>query len=245
MLTVIWALAMNIIHFCDNKASPRKQSTQSNLSPTEAGAILPWGLQGGFTPLAMAHGLRDGMIPSTDAVPTPTPNMLDNNIHKCGNNLKDWNSLTVAEKRLKRKKGRYYHALMSGLLWNRYEEMYFLTLTSADKVHPLERDWHYLTRMIQDRYGKIEYCKLQTSEGNGVLHIVMVSPRIDVTWLREKWDKRHNARQLRIDPVEGSERLVQYLLGQYLNGQDGYIRHDVSQGWIYPGYRKDFLYLVK
>jgi len=172
--------------------------------------------------------------------------MLDNDIHKSVNNKKDWNLLTDYDKRLIRKKGRYKHALISGLIWNKNENMYFLTLTSADREHNIQKDWNYLLRMIRNDYGKIEFCKLETSEGNGVIHAVIVSPRLDVKWLRTIWDKRHNARQLRIDPVKkDNAKLVSYLLTQYLDKQTCYIRHNTSKNWIYPGYRDDFIYLVK
>lgn len=189
-------------------------------------------------------GTADGSPLASVASPGSSP-MLDIDSTYLKVNVKSFNSLTPQEKRLKRKKGRYYHCLLSGLEWNKNEPLYFLTLTSREKGD-LGKHWNNLVVLIRQNHDKFEYCKLETSEGNGVLHVVFTGSRLDVSWLRRYWKKIHNSPQLRIDPIsQGTDNLRKYLLRQYLASQDAFVRFSCSKNWIYPGYRDDFLFLIR
>ena len=173
--------------------------------------------------------------------------MLDINVHNSRNDRDKWNSLTDAEKRLKRKKGRYYHALISGLTWHQADDCYFLTLTSKYRDNTLEKHWELLVKTLRWEFGAFEYVKLETNEGNGVLHVVYAGSRLDVKRLRAVWKKLHSSPQLRVDQIQrgDNERLKVYLLRQYLSSQDAYVRFSCSRNWVFPGFRTSWMQLVK
>lgn len=129
-----------------------------------------------------------------------------------------YHGLTDYEKKVKRKRGRYYHALVSGLEWNKKKDLRFLTLTSPVGAQPIQISWHgflavmhkttvgtllaggYLTKyQIENFYDgrklsdplDFEYLALVTSEGNGVLHIVTAGDFLPVSFLREHWNRIH------------------------------------------------------
>lgn len=203
--------------------------------------------------------------------------MLDNNTTYQQEPVQGFNSLTHTQKKLKIKKGRYYHCLVSGMKWHKKDQQYFLTLTSAPGSPGLYKSFNHLVTLVRmatpntlvkgdymsrkealkwfqkddlDKCLTFEYCKLQTSEGCGVLHIVFAGSRLPIKFIRAVWSKIHDARQIVIKHVEkddedDNKRLKNYLMKQYLYGQDGFIRYSCSGGWIYPGYRDDWVKMVK
>jgi len=195
--------------------------------------------------LGAKRGLKCGRVPALDAGVEALP-MLDNTIHNYADNAKPFDLLLPSDKALKRKKGRLYHCLISGMKWHQNEDMYFLTLTSKVKGG-LMRDWNMLVHHIRRTYGKFEFCCVETSEGNGVLHIVFTGSRLDINDIRVYWKKLRDAPQMVIKWVKRGdiEKLQVYMLAQYVAGQDAYVRHTSSSGWVYPGYRDDFMFLIK
>lgn len=207
----------------------------------------------------------------------PGPSMLDNNSTYQEVKKKAWNDLTPFQKRLKAKRGRYYHCLASGMRWHKNDEQYFLTLTSSPDSQSLYKSFNHFVKLVRmatpnslvkgdymsrndalkwfqkgdlDKCLRFEYCKLQTSEGCGVLHIVFAGSRIPIKFIRAIWSHIHDAKQIVIkhiqkEDADGNKRLKNYLMKQYLYGQDGFIRYSCSDDWIYPGYRGDWVYMYK
>lgn len=209
-------------------------------------------------------------------IPDPEPSMLDDNYTYCKTfdrkEAPNWNELTPAARRIKAKKGRYYHCLCSGMLWHRKDHQYFLTLTtsaeSEKKVTDAFRHFQmviryttpdllvkgdYMTRCEALKWYplntweqpiKFDYCRLHTSEGLGVLHIVFAGTRLPISYIRSVWTRIHNAPQIVIRHIERDDdavrKLKNYLMKQYLYGQDGFVRYSCSGDWIYPSYRRDW-----
>jgi hypothetical protein len=94
---------------------------------------------------------------------------------------------------------------------------------------------------------KLEYWRVKTSEGYGVLHVLLSSPYIPQPWLKRNWQEIHGAEIVDIRMIKGKKRLTRYLIGQYLSKQednyrDGkwcppiYSRQSWSWGWCFRGF---------
>lgn len=136
--------------------------------------------------------------------------------------------------------------------------VFFLTLTSApgSPVVLLRENWKRLRRMLAHRLGldhsEVSYVCVETSEGCGVLHILLAVPPggserflVSVEWLREHWERLHGARQLNIKPVRDSHgdrvRVSRYMVNQYVAGQSllrrlsssrDVMRGDLRRRWV-------------
>lgn len=95
-----------------------------------------------------------------------------------------------------------------------------------------------LRRKIKAKYGlDIEYFKVETLEGHGVLHIVfaIVSDQpvwIGQRWLSKQWGKIHAAPVVWIEKIKHGQvhrrRISKYFVAQYFAGQSAYVRHSYS-----------------
>lgn len=207
----------------------------------------------------------------------PAVSMLDRYRHNSRSDGESWDSLSLQEKLMKKKKGRLFHCLKSGMLWHSDHEQYFLTLTSSPDSPKIPESFNhirtnmrsvtpeYLVKkgyMTQEKasrwYSKdrwrsplmFEYLNQRTLEGHGVLHIVFAGDHWPISFLRSQWSRIHKARQIRIlhikkEDLEGKEKMVRYQMQQYLHEQPGFIRFSHSKGWLFPGYRKVWLNMVK
>jgi hypothetical protein len=96
---------------------------------------------------------------------------------------------------------------------------------------------------------KIQYCKLETDEGNGVIHALCVGDYLPQDWLSKQWQEIHGAWNIDIRAAKragsGSQKFAAYMLGQYVAGQSGIIRVSCSKNWVYPGWREDQKKLIK
>jgi hypothetical protein len=138
-----------------------------------------------------------------------------------------------------RKQRRAYHRLMSGFL--RPGPYRFMTLTSApgSDFSEINEDFEVLKKRILRRYGKMDYWKIKTNEGNGVLHIVYRGPYIPQRWLSRVWDEIHGGKIVDIRFIWlnrlGPKRFVRYLVGGYLSKQS-FVRMSWSWGWVFRGF---------
>lgn len=120
---------------------------------------------------------------------------------------------------------------------------FFLTLTSSVSS---DRDClrsnfqalrKRLARKLDLEPGEILYCGVDTSEGHGVLHLLVAVPPgrgrssrflVSVEWIRAAWEELHGARQFRIVPIRRGPKsarcLARYIVAQYVGGQDALIR---------------------
>lgn len=154
----------------------------------------------------------------------------------------------------KMKQRRAYHRLMSGasLSQDLGESLYFLTLTSpsGSSTRALSRDFQVLRKRIEadpkkshlwgSGLGKhLKYWKINTNEGNGVMHIVYRGGFLPYKWMSDNWMEIHGAWDLNIQRLEfpNPRSLVNYLVGGYLC-QQSYERMSWSQDWVFRGFVK-------
>jgi hypothetical protein len=131
-----------------------------------------------------------------------------------------------------------------------------MTLTSYvgyDKSR-LSRDFQVLRKRIEHEFNfRIEYVKVCTSEGNGVIHCLFYvlsltgfalgfrAGFIPQRWLSDAWcsitggSRIVDIRDLHIR--FGLNRLVHYLVSQYFSGQSGLDRLSYSMNWVFRGFR--------
>jgi hypothetical protein len=114
------------------------------------------------------------------------------------------------------------------------------------------REWSFYRHRHHSERVRHEYLALHTQEGNGVLHVVFAGDYLPVTPIREAWNRYHGAYsgysgnlQMDLQYVRGDDLLTKYLMKQYLTSQDGFIRFSMSHGWLWVGYRREWLNLVK
>lgn len=161
---------------------------------------------------------------------------------------------TPAEINGRRKRGRFWMALHSGLYLHSDDEIRFLTLTSPRCPVYLPTSFKRLRSALYRKQIRFEYISQRTAEGNGVYHILAAGDFIPAKWLHDTWNRVHGIPsgyhgnvQLDIkflDTEEGRDKTARYLLKQYLNNQP-FIRHDTSRGWLWPGWREQWRHLVK
>lgn len=121
-----------------------------------------------------------------------------------------------------------------------------ITLTSAPGADTspwggriLARRWQTLRKRIQKRFGRLEYFRIRTSEGNGVLHIVYRGPYIPHAFLKRNWDEIHGAPIVFIQALYGkSKRIAGYLASHYMSGHNVFTRQSWSWGWCFRGFVK-------
>jgi len=158
-------------------------------------------------------------------------------------------------------------ALRDFLLWSESVggHRFFLTLTSSrvsGSRERLRRDFQALrkrlARKLQIDPSEVAYCGVDTTEGCGVLHLLVSVPRgkgrnarflVSVEWLRAAWVEIHSAQQLRVVPVRSDKstarRLSSYMVSQYVAGQDALVRLSRSRiGLISAATRRAFYRLV-
>jgi len=119
-----------------------------------------------------------------------------------------------------------------------------LTLTTSPRSRadglPLNASWLALRKRIDRKFGKLEYWKLRTSEGNGVLHIIFSGSYIPHSWLTRSWQEIHDSPIVYIQKMRfRRKRLVNYLMGHYLPSHDDgrlYTRMSWSWGWVFRGF---------
>ena len=169
-----------------------------------------------------------------------------------------------------RKQRRAYQRVLSGINYHYKEILRFLTLTmpvDEEKKRELPDAFRalkaYIQRMTVGRLVKegwlsqrqanfyyagrketdtmrFEYFKVETSEGNGVLHIMFYGDYLPVECIRAKWYALTGAYEVDIRAAKtgtyNAKRLAQYVVGQYVVGQEEALRFSYSWGWVYRGF---------
>jgi len=131
---------------------------------------------------------------------------------------------------------------------------YFLTLTSSPESPSIQKGWRAVSQWLKREYGPLPYAHCVTSEGYGVIHMVIRlrhrQKNIDVKELRAFWQESHKATQIKIKRVTESKKedLANYLsdqrklrgMGAEMSWQPGIIKWGWSRGWIPVGFTKQF-----
>jgi len=146
------------------------------------------------------------------------------------------------------KQKRTYQRLLSGIKrsQNAGKRVRVITLTSSLEADTspwggriLAKRWQVLRKRIQKQYGKLEYFRLRTDEGNGVLHIVYRGPYIPHSFLKRNWTEIHGASIVFIQALYGkSKRMAGYLASHYMAGHRSFMRQSWSWGWVFRGFVK-------
>jgi len=91
-----------------------------------------------------------------------------------------------------------------------------------------------------------EYFKVETSEGNGVLHILYRGSYLPYNFIVDNWMDIHNSWDINIKKVDLSDckSSACYVVSQYVGGQgSAYVRGSSSRKWVYSGYVSDWYYI--
>lgn len=146
------------------------------------------------------------------------------------------------------KQKRTYQRLLSGIkrAQNAGKKLRIITLTSASSADTspwggriLAKNWQVLRKRIQKRFGKLEYFRLRTDEGFGVLHIVYQGTYIPHSFLKRNWSEIHGAEIVFIQALYGkSKRIAGYIASHYLAGHRRFMRQSWSWGWVFRGFVK-------
>jgi len=93
------------------------------------------------------------------------------------------------------------------------------------------------------------YHKVETNEGNGVLHIVYRGDYCPYTWLSDNWMDIHNSWDVNIRLIRNNSNDVRkassYIVTQYVAGQkSSYVRSSHSWEWVFRGF-KTLWYQIK
>jgi hypothetical protein len=109
-----------------------------------------------------------------------------------------------------------------------------LTTAVGGDAGQMQIHFRRLIRSVSRKYGygPIEYCGVQTTEGNGVIHVFVASKVrktfwIDQGWLSDEWAKIHGAPIVYIKDISSgthAKQAAQYVAGQYVAGQRGNVR---------------------
>lgn len=106
--------------------------------------------------------------------------------------------------------------------------------------------WDKRKTMWQHLKFKLTYLKVRTTEGGGVLHVLIRKskdiPVIAQEWLKKEWDRIHGAEQVwieevKVDPSKGLSEAMNasfYFCGNYFN-QQPVVRQSSSYDWIFKG----------
>ena len=141
---------------------------------------------------------------------------------------------------------RWYQRVLSGVTHHQANrrQLRVITLTSgpdAPGQNQLNASWQVLRKRIMRKWSmRMEYWKLRTSEGRGVLHIIYSGPWIPQKWLSWNWAEIHNSPIVYIQKMRfKKKRLVNYLMKHYLPAHDVrglYTRMSWSWGWVFRGF---------
>ena len=141
------------------------------------------------------------------------------------------------------KQRRTYQRLLSGITRanNERRKLRVITLTSSLEKRACQSEmgkaWQVLRKRIDRRFGmSLEYFRLRTSEGNGVLHIVFKGGFIPHSWLKNAWNEIWKSPIVFIQAVRGEKRLARYIVTHYMAGHRGFMRQSWSWGWVYRGF---------
>jgi hypothetical protein len=86
-------------------------------------------------------------------------------------------------------------------------------------------------------FAGVEFFQVQTTEGNGVLHVVWAwrgqrSFYVPQAWLSSEWERIHGASIVWVSRIGGDEsdrsKVSRYMVAQYCGNQSGFVRFSYS-----------------
>lgn len=154
-----------------------------------------------------------------------------------------------------KKEKRTYSCAINGLRRCLFKKIpvFFLTLTSAPhQGSNLALNWELLVKRIRRTLKMaFHYMKVETSEGNGVLHVLFHGAfqgweyRNVHAWFSKTWGELHKSPVVWCTNVryDNTKRIAGYMV-QYVSSQKGFLRKSQSRDWIFAGWRSKFLGLI-
>jgi hypothetical protein len=135
----------------------------------------------------------------------------------------------------------------------------FITLTSSNESAQsnINDDFQILKKRILRKYfqdeneqwhSDLQYAKIYTSEGNGVIHaVVVMEDYLPHQWLRKQWRDIHKGSwNIHVSDVHDAYDTKQYLLNHYLGSQKcSEVRYSSTINWITPGYSMVYNHLKR
>jgi hypothetical protein len=97
----------------------------------------------------------------------------------------------------------------------------------------------YYPQKSMGEFIDFDYCKVETSEGGGVLHIIFKGDFIPQKWLSVQWNDIRNG-SWNVDIRLCRDTHACYVVNQYLSGQNAFERYSWSWGWVYKGFIKNW-----
>ena len=85
-----------------------------------------------------------------------------------------------------------------------------------------------------------EYFKVETNEGNGVLHIVYRGSYLPYSWISSVWSEIHNSPIVNIKLLDFNDmkKTSCYIVSQYMSSQgSSYVRSSQSWKWVFRGFK--------
>ncbi len=115
--------------------------------------------------------------------------------------------------------------------------------------YKLFKDGYMTKNNIIKKYGReqlnkklnFEYFKVETSEGNGVLHILYRGQYLPYNFIVDNWQDIHNSWDIHIMEVDlnRAKDTSAYIVSQYIgNQQSAYVRSSQSWNWVFRGYKQ-------
>ena len=85
-----------------------------------------------------------------------------------------------------------------------------------------------------------DYFKVETNEGNGVLHILYRGSYLPYSWLSSVWSEIHNSPivNIKLLNLHDSIKTSCYIVSQYVSFQySSYVRSSQSWDWVFHGFK--------
>jgi hypothetical protein len=154
------------------------------------------------------------------------------------------------------KQRRCFQRAMSGLLKASFagHRCTFLTLTSGKGSYPreLSANMQVLRKRIEHEFGVLyQYIRVRTSEGNGVLHLLLVADVfIPQKWISDAWRDITQGvsyivfiEEVHLGRKSDCKKMSRYMT-QYVAGQQNFERYSMSRFWLFPSAVKVWKALV-
>ena len=172
-----------------------------------------------------------GIVPRRSLSPFGNSSSLDTNRQ----NVPKSNSWSKKQKRA-------FHRILSGFhrADGQNQKIRFMTLTTAkyEDYRRLNADFQVLRKRAKRKLGlKIDYFKIKTNEGFGVLHCLTKGGFLPQRWLSQQWHQIHGAKIVDIRGCFGkSKRLTNYLVKAFYSSKQTFERMSWSWGWVFKGF---------
>jgi hypothetical protein len=141
-----------------------------------------------------------------------------------------------------KKQKRAFHRILSGFhrANGRNERIRFMTLTTAkyEDYSRLNADFQVLRKRAKRKLNlKLDYFKIRTNEGFGVLHCLTKGGFLPQKWLSRNWQEIHGAKIVDIRGCFGKgKRLTNYLVKAFYSSKQSFERMSWSWGWVFKGF---------